>query len=510
MKQRIPALILLSILVLFILLTGCIPLRARQQTPEIPMTGTPIFTQKANVAGQFYPGDPGELKSLIARYLKEAPVPSRKGVPGALISPHAGYIYSGPVAACGFKALDGFKPRTVIILAPSHYSYFEGAAIIKKGFFETPLGRVTIDSELAEKLISLTPLVKELPAAFEKEHSLEVQLPFLQYTMKDSVIVPVIMGNMEFKECAEFARALADLFVPGKMLIVASSDMSHYHPYDEAKGIDAQAVQFIKAMNTEGLSRALGTKKCELCGAGPVMTTMLAMKKLSFQPEILRYANSGDTAGSREKVVGYTSVLFWKEKNKKEAHSMKDRDFLNSEDRKTLLAMARKTLEDYLKSGTKPEFFKDTPVPENLKKEAGMFVTLRKGGDLRGCIGYIIGREPLYLAVSELAISSATRDPRFPPVKYDDLKGIHIEISVMSPLKRVQSADEIELGKHGVYVKKGYYSGIFLPQVATEMGWDKETFLRNLCAGKAGLPQDAWKDRETELNVFTADIFEEE
>jgi MEMO1 family protein len=433
-----------------------------------------------------------------------------RGIPAALISPHAGYIYSGPVAIYGYRALKGFHPRTVIILAPSHHEYIDGAAVIRQGSFETPLGKVPIDTKMVEKLISLTSLVKEKRTPFEKEHALEVQLPFLQCTLEKFTLVPLIVGKMNQEECKKLGNTLASLDVPGETLIVASSDMSHYHPYKEAQSIDRRTIHLVKTMDMEGLARALAKEECELCGGTPVLVTMYAMKALSCKPEVLKYANSGDTAGPKDKVVGYTSVIFWKDKKEKEAHSMKDEEFLNGEEKKTLLTMARKTLEEYLKTGKAPEFFKDTPVPENLKKEAGMFVTLRKNHDLRGCIGYIVGREPLYHAVSELAISSATRDPRFPPVKFEELKHIHIEISVMSPLRKVQSADEIVLGTHGVYVKKGFYSGIFLPQVATETGWDKETFLRQLCAGKAGLPQDAWKDKDTELQVFTADIFEEE
>lgn len=242
-----------------------------------------------------------------------------------------------------------------------------------------------------------------------------------------------------------------------------------------------------------------------MCGYGAVSATLLALKKLGADSiEILKYANSGDTTGVLGRVVGYLSAVIFKRADVKEEDEGME---LTKEDKQTLLRIARKTLESYLSKREKPEF-KD--VSPRLKEIQGAFVTLKKEGKLRGCIGSIVGREPLYLTVRDMAIEAATADPRFPPVRYEELKDIQIEISVLSPLKRVDSSDEIILGKHGVVVKRGFHQGVFLPQVAEETGWSKEEFLSYLCAHKAGLDFDCWKDKDTQLYVFTASVFSEE
>lgn len=478
-------------------------------------TGEPL--QEPNVSSRFYPGDKAGLKRMVESYIDAANPRTEKGVIAGLISPHAGYIYSGSVAAFGFKLLRECKYKTVIILAPTHNYDFFGFAAYDRGNFLTPLGKIPVDSEGVKILKKDCPQLKIDYSMFVKEHSLEVQLPFLQSVLRNFKIIPIIIGTADMDDCRMLARAIKKIYSPGKTLIVASSDMSHYHPYKEAVAMDDKTMSFVEKMDTNGLIDALSKGKNELCGGWPIITTMLFMKEIKASPLVLKYANSGDTSGVKDKVVGYFSVAFFDEgkvcvenQGKKEMKKVKSEDFITASDKDMLLSMARKTLEEYLKTGKVPDFFKDKPVPENLKKEAGMFVTLHKNDNLRGCIGYVLPRGPLFSSVVDLAISSATRDPRFPPVKYDDLKDIHIEISVMSPLKKVENTNEIVMGKHGVYVKKGFNSGLFLPQVATETGWDKETFMAELCRGKAGLPANAWKDKNTEIYIFTADIFGEE
>jgi AmmeMemoRadiSam system protein A len=179
---------------------------------------------------------------------------------------------------------------------------------------------------------------------------------------------------------------------------------------------------------------------------------------------------------------------------------------LNKNQRKRLLDIARNSIETYLKTGKKLEVTETDPL---LLKEMGAFVTLGEGGQLRGCIGSLVGRQPLYLTVRDMAVQAAVGDPRFAPVSLDGLKDIDIEISALSPLERVNSADDIKMGIHGVLVRRGFNSGVFLPQVGTESGWSKEDFLSELCRQKAGLPADAWKDKSTELYIFTAEVFSE-
>jgi AmmeMemoRadiSam system protein A len=286
--------------------------------------------------------------------------------------------------------------------------------------------------------------------------------------------------------------------------------------------MDKKTINVITSLDPKEFLAKMESGQGEACGDGAVLTTLIFMKNLGARPTLLRYANSGDTAGPKDRVVGYAAIAFTipkeltktaekkKEANEKanemESHKIKKDSFLTDEDRKTLLLMARKTLEEYLSTGKIPKF----PEYPSLKKEYGMFVTLRKGGQLRGCIGYIVPRGPLYEAVTQLAISSACHDPRFRPVTKEELPQITIEISVMSPLHRVKDASEVQLGLHGVVVKRGFRTGVFLPQVATETGWSKEEFLSELCSQKAGLPPDAWKDPQTELLIFTCDVFDEE
>ena len=179
---------------------------------------------------------------------------------------------------------------------------------------------------------------------------------------------------------------------------------------------------------------------------------------------------------------------------------------LSKDQRKKLLNIARKSIETYLKTGEKIKIKESDPI---LSEELGSFVTLHEAGQLRGCIGNMVGNQPLYLTVRDMAVEAATGDPRFSPVKFTELKNIEIEISVLSVLEKVDSSDKIELGKHGVILRRGFNSGVFLPQVATETGWTKEEFLSNLCAHKAGLEPNAWKDKSTEIFIFTAEVFSE-
>ncbi|MGV8124171.1 MAG: AmmeMemoRadiSam system protein B [Candidatus Xenobiia bacterium LiM19] len=517
-KRVVTVLLIITTLLIFISL-GCTS--RERQTPQ------PAVTEKSRekgpvkapeYAGQFYPSEPSELSALISGFLEKAAPRKEKGTIAALICPHAGYVYSGQIAAYGYKLIEGKPYSTVVVIAPTHHCDFKGFAIYGKGSFQTPLGSIAINEKMAGKLKESCRCVTFDETPFNQEHSLEVQLPFLQTVLKRFTIVPVIAGDAGPDDCRSFAEALKKYSIVGKTLVIASSDMSHYYPYRTAVTMDKKALARVEKMEAEGLLKDTQSGICEYCGIRPVLTAMAYAKEMKAHPVVLSYANSGDTAGDKSRVVGYSSVAFYTEETKtdvtKEAESVhsehvKTEEFITPEDRKMLLAMARETLEEYLRNGKPPTFFKDSPIPENLKKEAGMFVTLHSKGQLRGCIGYVVGREALHKAVVSLAISSATQDPRFYPVKFEELKDIDIEISVMSPLVKVAGADDIVMGTHGVYIKKGFHSGLFLPQVATETGWDKTTFLRQLCSGKAGLPADAWKDRDTEIYVFTADIFGE-
>jgi len=452
--------------------------------------------RKEAARGMFYPYDKNEILNLINKFLKEAKIPKIKGEIVGGIVPHAGYIYSGPVAGYVYKAIEGRKFDTVILIGPSHHVGFKGCAIDINDYWNSPLGRVNLDKDLIKKLIDGKRIFfDEVPHL--KEHSLEVQIPFLQRVLKNGFkIVPIVMGQ-DTDSWVYLSKKLYDILEKEKkkILILASTDLSHYYDYRKASSMDKKLIEYIKRMDLDGLIKALNNGEVEMCGARSVLTLIKLMKDTKAKPLFLKYLNSGDTAGDKSRVVGYGAFVF-----------VKGGDMLTDEDKKTLLKIARKTLEEYLKTGKVPDF---EIKSENLKRIQGAFVTLHKKGRLRGCIGNIIGRKPLWETVRDMAIESAVGDPRFPNVKYEELKDIDIEISVLSPLKRVSSPDEIVLGKHGVLVRKGFNQGVYLPQVATETGWSKEEFLSSLCYHKAGLDPLAWKDKDTELYVFEAIVFDE-
>lgn len=473
-------------LILFLLLF-CFSCRAKQ---------TPFPSQ---VAGMFYPQEKEELLSMINKFLQKSPVLIAKETEiKGLICPHAGYIYCGQVASYAYKQIQGRDFSTVIILAPSHYTYQSGASIYPEGLWTTPLGNVEIDSEIARKIISASDLFKENRDIFQKEHSIEVQIPFLQVVLKNFKIVPIIINTSSIEVQKELAKVLSQITKDEKVLIIASSDMSHYHPYEQAIKIDNLVIQKIKNYDLDGLQKIIERKEGELCGASAVSTLLWTFAQENSQAKFLKYANSGDVVADKNRVVGYSSFAIIEEEKMGGEFSKQQKE--------TLLKIARQTIIQYMNEGKKPEF---EITDEKLKEKRGVFVTLHKNGELRGCIGYIFPVEELYKAVGNMAIESAFNDPRFPPVTSEELNDLKIEISVLSVPKKVESVDEIQLGKHGVIVRRGMRQGVFLPQVAEETGWTKEEFLSHLCADKAFLPWDAWKDKDTELLIFTAEIFSE-
>lgn len=460
--------------------------------------------RESAIAGTWYPGDPAVLKSQVERFLAMAEVPELKGEPVGLIAPHAGYMYSGQVAGYAYKAIKGKKFDSVVIVAPSHYVWFQGVSVYAKGGYETPLGVVSIDEGLSSKLMELSPLVKELPQAHKKEHSLEIQLPFLQVVLGEFELVPLVMGDQDQRTCRELGRALADLVkrASKKVLLVASTDLSHFYPYERATVLDKAFISRVEALDPEGLIKDLEAKVCEACGAGPVVAVMFAAKVLGARRGlILKYANSGDVTGDKTSVVGYLSAIFLKEESGPIG--------LTEEEKQELLKIAKEVIWNKALGRPLPLFEVRSP---RLKEPRGVFVTVKKRGYLRGCIGYVKPIKPLWQAVVDMAQAAAFEDPRFPPVRPEELEELEVEISVLTPLKEVKgSPDEIlrqiKVGVHGLMVEKPpHYSGLLLPQVAVEYGWDEETFLKETCL-KAGLPPEAWRDPLCRIYVFEAEVF---
>ncbi|MBF0523235.1 MAG: AmmeMemoRadiSam system protein B [Candidatus Omnitrophica bacterium] len=470
--------------------------------------------KRPNVSGQFYPSNPKQLSSLIDTFFSQADVKPLNQHIDVVIVPHAGYVYSGPVAAYGFKAVSKNQYKTIVILAASHYFPFDGISIWQKGGFETPLGLVSVDEEFTKKLVGKNPKFYDEPSVFEQEHSLEVEIPFLQKTFKDFKIVPVLFGQPDLKTIASFASALKDAVGDrDDVLVIASSDMSHYHDDATARAMDKKTIDTILAYDIESFWKGCDARTIEMCGFMPVTAALLyAREKGLDRIEDLHYANSSDVTGDKNRVVGYTSVIIYnsgKQTKKKVAANESEEGVkpLAQAQKDRLLTIARQTMEEYVRRGKVLDVKEADP---RLSEEEGAFVTIQKNGQLRGCIGNIIGRGPLYLTVRDMAIACSTEDPRFSPVKDKELKDLHVEISVLSKPRLINNVDEIVLGKHGVIVSKGAFNqGVFLPQVATETGWSKEEFLSELCSQKAGLPSDCWKDPATKMYIFTAQVFSE-
>lgn len=476
--------------------------------------------RKPAVSGMFYPGSPKELSSQVDKYLRNAEGEKRPEVPRILIVPHAGYPYSAQVAAYGYVQLEGSRIDTVFLLGPSHRAYFSGVAADDSDAWETPLGNVTLDRETLALLIKKDPDIALIPEAHAAEHSLEVQVPFLQKVLPKASIIPLSMLDPDPKTCGKLASAIAPLLIDNpRAILIASSDLSHYYPYDQAEKKDHLFLSAVKKMSVKDFPGKIQKKEFEACGSAPVLTALMTAEKLGAnEVRVLKYANSGDVTGDKSRVVGYAAVAFYgreeaivpeakKEKASPSAHHVVPEgvELLSKEEQAFLLKVARETLEAHVRGNKIPLFSPPTP---RLSKKMGVFVTLTEKEELRGCIGYIQGIAPLYEAVSQMAVQAASHDPRFNPVRPEELKDIHIEISVLSELKEIKDVNLIKVGTHGIIIKRGFSQGLLLPQVATEYGWNRDEFLKHTCL-KAGLPPETWKEPGTTILIFSALVFGE-
>ena len=450
------------------------------------------------VAGSFYPGNAGELRAYINDAFKKAPDVEIDGRIIGVISPHAGYIYSGQVAADMYKLLAGKKFDVVCIVAPSHQEGFRGVSIYSGDGYQTPLGVLKVDKELAKKLTKASPIIKSSISGHGAEHSLEVQLPFLQMAIGNFKLLPLVMGDQNFNTCTSLGKALAEVLKNENALIIASSDLSHFHKYDDAVELDNNLIRAVKYYDYLLLSRSLAAGKCEACGGGPVIAVMIAAQTLGVnKAQIIKYANSGDVTRDKSSVVGYMSGVLIKSDNIGEN--------LNKEDRKKLIEIAKTSVFNKISGKKIPEFKVES---EYLKQNCGAFVTLNENGRLRGCIGYIVAEKPLYKTIEEVAVSAALNDPRFPPVSKNELNKLEFEISVLTPFKLISDINKIEVGNHGLFIVKGRNQGVLLPQVAVSNKWDRNTFLEQVCI-KAGLPPNSWKEKDADIYIFSAEVFGE-
>ena len=461
----------------------------------------PAIDRQTAYAGSFYPSDPKELRESLEQHFAQV---QTRPIPGlqAIIAPHAGYVFSGDVAAEAYAAIDPEREwENVIILAASHRHHFPGASIYHQGHFQSPLGTVKVNRSLGAQLTAAHSVFQFPSDPHLREHSIEVQIPFLQYRLpKTPTILPILLGTTDPEDCASIANALQSLFTPHNLFII-SSDFSHYPAFGDAIAEDESTarsivqnnpVLFLKhlASQPEKPVRGLATRACG-------WTAILSMLYMSSQIrtsryELLCYENSGHKKqGDKSEVVGYYAIGLLNEEAGENALSSR----FSKEERDILGMIARHSIEVYLEEGRKWPIDEEA-VPERLREKAGAFVSLKIGKKLRGCLGRFSSDAPLFSLVQDMAIAAATQDPRFRPITPRELEEVGIEISVLSPLKRVHSLDEISVGRHGIYLKKGAHSGTYLPQVARETGWTAEEFLGHCARDKAEIGWDGWKEAE--------------
>ncbi len=481
------------------------------------------------VQGAFYPDDPAELTKMVDGFLAKPPetvLPA--GRVRAVVAPHAGYIYSGMVAAQAIGRIPKDTTR-VIILAPSHHVGFANGAMADAGVFANALGNVLVDPATFALCTDFPNLFKAMPAAHSQEHSLEVMIPFLQRHLGHFTLVPIVVGQR--LDAAGLAKALAPLLADEKTALIASSDLSHYHPYAEAKTLDQAVIRRVVALDLPGLM----PQEEELCGKAPVSVLIELAKAMKWQPTLVSYKNSGDTAGDRSKVVGYVAIAFLAgaaapatakpaaaaapatpeaaaAPATPEAAAASEQRLVSQDDQKQLLTLARQTIVAKLRGQSLPDLPTGAAV---LKQKLGCFVTLKKQGELRGCIGNIFPVHPLAEGIRSNALSAAFEDPRFPPVRLEEMAAIDVEISVLTLPEKLtyKNADDLlrqlRPGVDGVVLTQNIFrQSTFLPQVWEQIA-EKVTFLEHLCR-KGGMDGDAWRDpAKMDVKTYQAFVFGE-
>jgi len=502
----------LSLLLSIPLLVACAaPSPSPTAVPKPSATASPTPTRPAPivrppaVVGAFYPDDPAELEAMVDGFLKQSRQLPQE--PLVLIAPHAGYVYSGAVAGSAFAQLRGRKYDVAVVLGTNHHiAGLQTMAIWPSGAYSTPLGLMPIDSELAQRIMEAAPdyFVANRQAQLP-EHSIEVELPLLMRAVGSIPFVPILVGQPSWENLEQLADVLASALEGQRAVIIASTDMSHYPNYEDAVEVDASTLLSIASLEPEAvmrnaqiwMARGVDNLVCTLCGEGPTILAMMVAQKLgATRATVLQYANSGDLPfGDKNHVVGYGAVMFW------EGQTLR----LDQRQQEWLLQQAREALEQHLSTETAAVVTTTEPA---LLQPSGAFVTLKKQGQLRGCIGSLSGNRELYRTVQEIAVAAATQDRRFAPVVLQELLELTVEISVLSPLEYLKDPSDVRVGRDGLYVSAGPYSGVLLPQVATEQAWSREEFLNQVCV-KAGLAQDAWQQGAI-LYRFEAQVFSEE
>ncbi len=459
-----------------------------------------VAVRRPAVAGAFYPSDPAELESVVRRYLSEVPSTPRAVPPKAIIAPHAGYVYSGPVAATAYARVAPLKGRVrrIILLGPSHRVPLRGLAASEAGSYETPLGRVPIDRDAVAAALKL-PQVKAFEAGHTAEHSLEVHLPFLQVALGDFSLVPLVVGDAS---AAEVAEVLDLLWGGDETLIVVSSDLSHYLDYEACRQLDAATTRAVESLDGKALGRE------QACGRIPIAGLLLSARRRGLVVATLDVRNSGDTAGPRDRVVGYGSWAFV-EAGGEAAFEARTRELLVRHG-PTLLHVAAASIEHGLGSGRPLPVALADHAPE-LREDGASFVTLKKGDRLRGCIGSFAARRPLVVDAAENGFAAAFRDPRFRPLTRGELPDVALSISVLSPARPLRFADQADLlaqlrpGRDGLIIEDDHKRALFLPVVWEQIP-EPALFLEHLKA-KAGMARDHWSPRFQAWRFVAEEIY---
>jgi len=511
------------------------PAHGPAERQEVPMNTGADYRRQGRirppaVAGAFYEGQPTALRRQVESLLSEARTPESDRAPLiAAVAPHAGYVYSGVCAATAYARLDRTGVRRVIILAPSHTRGFPGADLPPPDVtaYETPLGLVPIDQAVCARLEQTGAFGRE-PDINRREHSLEVHLPFLQVVLEEFTLVPILCGWMDEAAVDRAAAALAPLLTDGQTLAIASSDFTHYGAsFDYLPFRDrirerlydylGTAAGAVAALDLEGFRRHLDRTGDTICGRIPIEILMATLRTLPERPRgrVLSLYTSGDLTGDYRHCVSYAAIGFFRG-GRPEAPSRRIVEKrsgqwtcgLNDEERHTLFAIARDTIEWAVRRPGGEFDWARYALTDRLREPRATFVTLKKAGHLRGCIGSLAPDAPLYQSVHQNAIQAALHDPRFPPVIPAELPHLHLDVSILSPIRDLPSWRDFRIGEQGIILIKGFHRAVYLPEVAIEQGWTVEETLSSL-SEKAGLPPDAWKSG-ARFQVFESVVLAEE